>query len=75
MLSGAFGTTLTPVALGIILIAHGYVLKISTYTIAGTVGHANSLRFPAIMAYLVIAGEIFGGLALLIGAFIRLAAW
>ena len=41
MLRGAFGTTLTRVALGIILIAHGYVLKISTYTIAGTVGYVN----------------------------------
>ena len=75
MLSETFGTTLNRVALGIVLIAHGYVLKISTFTIAGIVGYIESIRFLAIVAYLLIAGEIFGGLALLIGAFMRLAAW
>ena len=75
MLSEAFGTTLTRVAFGTILIAHGYVLKISTFTIAGIVGYVENIRFPAIVAYLLIAGEILGGLALLICAFMRLAAW
>lgn len=75
MLGQTFGTTLTRVALGIILIAHCYVLKISTFTIAGTVGYVESIRFPAIAAYLLIANHIFGGLALLIRAVMRLAAW
>lgn len=66
--------TLIRVALGIILLAHGYVLKISTFTIAGTVGYFESIGFPAIVAYLVIADEIFDGLAILIGAFTQLAA-
>lgn len=65
---------LTWVALGIILLTHGYVLKISTFTTAGTVDYFESIGFPAIAAYLVIAGEIFDALALLIGAFTRLAA-
>lgn len=54
MLGQTFGTTLTRVALGIILIAHCYVLKISTFTIAGTVGYVESIRFPAIAAYLLL---------------------
>ena len=66
--------TLTWFALGIILLTHGYVLKISTFTVAGTVDYFESIGFPAIVVYLVIAGEIFDGLALLIGAFKRLAA-
>ena len=66
--------TLIRVALGIILLTHGYVLKISTFTIAGTVGYFESIGFPAIVAYLVIAGEILDGLAILIGAFTQLAA-
>ena len=65
---------MTWVALGIILLTHGYVLKIITFTIAGTVDYFESIGFPAIVIYLVIAGEIFDGLALLIGAFKRLVA-
>jgi len=41
----------------------------------GTVGFFASIGLPTIAAYLVIAGEILGGIALILGAFIRLAAW
>jgi putative oxidoreductase len=75
MLSEAFGMTLTRVALGIVLLAHGYIVKIITFTIAGTVGYFESIGFPAIVAYLVSSGKIFDGLALLIGTFTRIAAW
>ena len=74
MLSEAFGITLIRVVLGIILLTHGYVLKIVTFTIAGPVGYFQSVGFPAIVASLMIAGEILGDLALLISGFTRLAA-
>lgn len=75
MLNQAFGMTITRIALGIVLFAHGYILKVETFTIGGTVGFFESIGLPAIAAYLVIGGEIFGGIALILGAFTRLAAW
>ena len=75
MLNQAFGMTITRIALGIVLFAHGYILKVETFTIGGTVGFFESIGLPAIAAYLVIAGEILGGIALILGAFTRLAAW
>jgi len=75
MFNQAFGMTITRIALGIILFAHGYILKVETFTIEGTVGFFESIGLPAIAAYLVITGEILGGIALILGAFTRLAAW
>ncbi|MEK9556238.1 MAG: DoxX family protein [Gammaproteobacteria bacterium] len=75
MLNQAFGMTITRIALGIVLFAHGYILKVETFTIGGTVGFFESIGLPAIAAYLVIGGEILGGIALILGAFTRLAAW
>ena len=37
------GLTVTRIALGVILFAHGYLLKIGTFTIAGTVGYFESI--------------------------------
>ena len=75
MLNQAFGMTITRIALGIVLFAHGYILKVETFTIGGTLGFFESIGLPAIAAYLVIGGEILGGIALILGAFTRLAAW
>jgi putative oxidoreductase len=75
MLNQAFGMTITRIALGIVLFAHGYILKVETFTIGGTAGFFESIGLPAIAAYLVIGGEILGGIALILGAFTRLAAW
>jgi putative oxidoreductase len=75
MLNQVFGMTITRIALGIVLFAHGYILKVETFTIGGTVGFFESIGLPAIAAYLVIGGEILGGIALILGAFTRLAAW
>ena len=75
MLNQALGVTITRIALGMILFAHSYFLKIETFTIEGAVGFFASIGLSAIAAYLVIAGEILGGIALILGAFTRLAAW
>ena len=63
MLNQALGLTMTRIALGVIFFAHGYFLKVETFTIEGTVGFFESIGLPAIAAYLVIAGEILGGIA------------
>jgi putative oxidoreductase len=62
-----YAALLLRVSLGTVFLAHGLLLKIFTFTIPGTVGYFQSLGYPGFFAYLVIAGEIGGGLALLLG--------
>ena len=58
------------VSMGILFLAHAG-LKIFIFTPAGTVGFFESLGFPGPLAYLVIAAELFGGLALIAGVWTR----
>ena len=51
---------------GVAFLAHGW-LKVSVFTILGTVGFFESLGLPGFLAYLVILGELGGGLALILG--------
>ena len=69
----SLGLSLLRIHFGIILLAHGW-LKISVFTIAGTVAYFASIGLPSIAAYLVIFGEIVGGLALILGIQTRLAS-
>ncbi|CAO3416976.1 DoxX family protein [Azospirillum doebereinerae] len=59
------------VGLGLLFLAHGLVLKVMTFGVAGTVGFFESLGYPGFFAYLVILGEIGGGLLLIAGAYTR----
>ncbi len=54
------------VASGFLFLAHG-LLKVFVFTIPGTVGFFESIGFPGFLAYLTIAAEIGGGLALIAG--------
>lgn len=71
--ASTFGLSLLRIHFGVILLAHGW-LKISVFTIAGTVGYFASLGLPSIVAYLTIFGEIASGVALIAGIQTRLAA-
>ncbi|HEY9038996.1 MAG TPA: DoxX family protein [Roseovarius sp.] len=68
-----YGATITRIALGGILLAHG-LLKLLVFTIPGTVAYFDSLGLPAIAAYLTIFAEIVGGTAIIFGLYTRLAA-
>ena len=61
------------VASGTLFIAHGW-LKVSVFTIAGTVGFFESLGLPGVLAYLTIFAELAGGLALILGIGTRLVS-
>ncbi|MFI0473593.1 DoxX family protein [Halomonas sp. HMF6819] len=63
-------TTLLRVSLGVMALAHG-LLKVLVFTLPGTVAYFESLGLPGFLAYLTIAGEIGGGLALILGAYTR----
>ena len=66
-----YAALLLRVSLGVLFLAHGLLLKVFTFTIPGTVGYFQSVGYPGFFAYLVIAGEIGGGLALLLGVWTR----
>ena len=66
-----YAALLLRVSLGIMFLAH-VVLKFTVFTIPGFVGYFQSLGLPAIAAYLVIALETLGGIALILGFY---AAW
>lgn len=61
------------VASGALFLAHGW-MKISVFTVAGTVGYFESLGLPAVLAYFTIAAEILGGIALILGVATRLVS-
>jgi len=62
--------TILRVALGILFIAHGW-LKLVIFTPAGTAAFFESLGFPGALAYLVMAAELAGGVALILGVWTR----
>ena len=58
------------VTMGIGFIAHAY-LKYAIFTPAGTVQYFQSLGLPGPLAYVVMAAEFFGGIALILGLWTR----
>ncbi|MGR3502446.1 DoxX family protein [Pseudaestuariivita sp.] len=58
------------VSTGLLFLAHG-LLKVFVFTIPGTVGFFESLGLPGALAYAVIAAELLGGLALILGIAVR----
>jgi putative oxidoreductase len=66
-----YAALLLRVTLGLAFIAHGLVLKLMTFGLAGTMGYFGSLGFPPVFGAIVIAAEIAGGLALIAGVWVR----
>lgn len=66
-----YAALLLRVSLGVLLLAHGLLLKVFTFGIPGTVGFFESIGYPGFFAYLVILGEIGGGIALILGVWTR----
>lgn len=69
-----YAAFLLRVSLGAMFLAHGLVLKVMTFSVPGTVGYFQSIGYPAAFAYIVIAAEILGGLALILGVWTRAIA-
>ena len=65
-----YAALLLRVSMGIGFIAHAY-LKYAIFTPAGTVQYFQSLGLPGPLAYLVMAAEFFGGIALILGLWTR----
>ncbi|MDQ0472470.1 DoxX family protein [Labrys wisconsinensis] len=61
------------ISLGILFLAHAW-LKIFVFTPAGTAGFFESLGLPGALAYLTMAVEVLGAIALIIGFQTRIVA-
>ncbi|WP_448954257.1 DoxX family protein [Labrys neptuniae] len=68
-----YAALLLRLALGILFLAHAG-LKIFVFTPAGTAQFFGSLGLPPALAYVTIAWELIGALALILGIWPRLAA-
>lgn len=66
-----YAALLLRLSLGIMFLAH-VSLKVFVFTVPGFVGYFGSLGLPAILAYGVIALELVGGIALILGIY---ASW
>ncbi len=60
-------------SMGILFVAHGS-LKVIVFTIPGTVSYFESIGYPVILAYAVIAAELAGGVMLILGILPRVVA-
>src|SRR5215472_3566085 len=71
-------TTILRVVLGVIFFAHGAQKMLGWfggYGFSGTMGFfTNVMHIPALLAFLAIAAEFFGGLGLIVGFLTRIAA-
>jgi len=69
-----YAALLLRVSLGTMFLAHGALLKLGTFGLAGTRGYFGSIGYPPELAILVIAAEILGGVALILGIGVRLVS-
>ncbi|WP_179401617.1 DoxX family protein [Burkholderia guangdongensis] len=68
-----FAATLLRVALGVLYLAH-VAQKVFVFTLPGVAGFFASIGLPAWLAYVTTAVELVGGIALLAGFQVRVAA-
>jgi putative oxidoreductase len=68
-----YAALLLRLTLGGLFLAHAG-LKIFVFTPAGTAAFFGSLGLPPALAYLIMAGEVLGGIALIAGFWTRWAA-
>ena len=70
---GAYGATLLRTTLGGLFLAHAG-LKYFVFTPAGTAQFFESVGIPGGLAYGVLAAEVVGGFALILGIYTRITA-
>lgn len=72
-------TAILRVVLGVVFFAHGAQKMLGWfggYGYSGTMGFfTGTMHIPAVFAFLAIAAEFFGGLGLIVGFLIRIAAF
>ncbi|MBW6400117.1 DoxX family protein [Roseomonas sp. HJA6] len=69
-----YAAFLLRVSMGVLFLAHGAVMKLFGFGIAGTMGYFGSIGFPPIFGAIVIFAEIGAGLALITGIGVRVVS-
>lgn len=69
-----FATFLLRVALGLMFIAHSWLLKLFVFTLPGTAQFFGSIGLPEWFAYVVFSAEAIGGILLVLGVQARWVA-
>lgn len=72
--ASGYAAFLLRVAMGAMFIAQGLILKVLEHGVDGTVQFFIGKGYPAVLAYVVIAAEIGGGLMLILGRKVRAVA-
>ncbi|MGO4704794.1 DoxX family protein [Microvirga sp. 2MCAF38] len=65
--NSAYATLLLRLSLGLMYLAHSVVLKLMTFTLAGTAQYFQSLGLPGWLAYATFFAEMIGGILLILG--------
>ncbi len=66
-----YAALLLRVSMGVMFLAHGLLLKVMTFGLAGTMGFFGSIGYPPVLGAVVAIAEIAGGLALIAGVWVR----
>jgi putative oxidoreductase len=69
-----YAALLLRVALGVLFLAHGALLKLGTFGLAGTMGYFGSIGYPPVLGAVVAFAEILGGIALIAGVRVRVVS-
>jgi putative oxidoreductase len=69
-----YAAFLLRVTMGVMFLAHGLLLKLMTFGLAGTMGFFGSIGYPPVLGAVVAIAEIAAGLALIAGVFVRSAS-
>ncbi|MBR0678215.1 DoxX family protein [Roseomonas alkaliterrae] len=66
-----YAALLLRVSMGVMFLAHGGLLKIGTFGLAGTMGFFGSLGYPPVLGAIVAFAEVGAGIALILGVGVR----
>ncbi|WP_198373068.1 DoxX family protein [Roseomonas rosulenta] len=66
-----YAALLLRVSMGVMFLAHGALLKLGTFGLAGTMGFFGSLGYPPVLGAVVTFAEIGAGIALIAGVGVR----
>lgn len=69
-----YATALLRISLGIMFVAHSYILKYKIYSLSGTAGYFESIGLPGLLAYVVFWVELLAGVLLIAGVASRWVA-
>jgi putative oxidoreductase len=66
-----YAALLLRVSMGVMFLAHGALLKLGTFGLAGTMGFFGSIGYPPVFGAIVAFAEIGAGVALITGVGVR----